>query len=330
MLKTVKVQRQIAAVGRLCAALCYNTTMGNYYRQKTLISGISSDKSPYLKHSDKLGNTLILRSSYKITDMCNYCDIKYFSSLDSSNMSGKSEEENNNLKSLKECQEEMEIPSYVQPQYLYFHPPCQLETRIAVMSNFEVIQDYINEEEEAVLVKEVEPHLRRLKYQFDHWDDAIHGFRETERSRWGKASSNILSRMHQYAFCTGEQLPQVHVLDLAKDGVIKPHVDSVRFCGSIICGLCLLSDAVMRLVHVQNKDQVVDIFLQRRSLYVMKDECRYKYSHEVLGEKESYFGAIPVPRERRISVICRNYPTECGQVHPSTAGTSSVKYCTNT
>nr|XP_053639416.1 uncharacterized protein LOC128693669 isoform X1 [Cherax quadricarinatus] len=273
MLKTVKVQRQIAAVGRLCAALCYNTTMGNYYRQKTLISGISSDKSPYLKHSDKLGNTLILRSSYKITDMCNYCDIKYFSSLDSSNMSGKSEEENNNLKSLKECQEEMEIPSYVQPQYLYFHPPCQLETRIAVMSNFEVIQDYINEEEEAVLVKEVEPHLRRLKYQFDHWDD---------------------------------------------------------FCGSIICGLCLLSDAVMRLVHVQNKDQVVDIFLQRRSLYVMKDECRYKYSHEVLGEKESYFGAIPVPRERRISVICRNYPTECGQVHPSTAGTSSVKYCTNT
>lgn len=62
---------------------------------------------------------------------------------------------------------------------------------------------------------------------------AIHGFRETERSRWGKASTDILCRMRQYAFPEEkQQLPQIHVLDLAKTGVIKPHVDSVRVRGN--------------------------------------------------------------------------------------------------
>lgn len=48
------------------------------------------------------------------------------------------------------------------------------------------------------------------------------------------------------------------------------HFLYVQFCGNIICGVSLLSDAVMRLVNVEYKDQVVDILLRRRSLYIMK------------------------------------------------------------
>ncbi|XP_042222656.1 alpha-ketoglutarate-dependent dioxygenase alkB homolog 7, mitochondrial-like [Homarus americanus] len=199
------------------------------------------------------------------------------------------------------------------PEYFYFHASCSSNTRSSINSSFEVVNNFVSEDEEEVLMKEIEPHLKRLKYEYNHWDDAIHGFRETERSRWGEASAHILTRIRQYAFPTTEhQLPQSHILDLAKTGVIKPHVDSVKFCGNIICGLCLLSDAVMRLVHVEHHDQVIDINLRRRSLYVMKDESRYKYTHEVLGAKESYFGSQQVPRERRVSIMCRNSATQDG------------------
>jgi alkylated DNA repair protein alkB family protein 7 len=34
-----------------------------------------------------------------------------------------------------------------------------------------VIEDFLNEEEEQSLHEEVEPYMRRLRYEFDHWDD---------------------------------------------------------------------------------------------------------------------------------------------------------------
>ena len=40
-----------------------------------------------------------------------------------------------------------------------------------VVGNLEVREDFITEEEESFLLKEVEPYLKRQKYQFDHWDD---------------------------------------------------------------------------------------------------------------------------------------------------------------
>lgn len=90
-----------------------------------------------------------------------------------------------------------------------------------------VLEDFISEEEEQTLLQEIEPYLKRMRYEFDHWDDAIHGYRETERKHWYPANRAIFDRVKELAF-KGETLPYIHVLDLAKEGVIKPHVDSVR------------------------------------------------------------------------------------------------------
>ena len=40
-----------------------------------------------------------------------------------------------------------------------------------VIGNLEICEDFVSEDEEGVLLKEVEPYLKRQKYQFDHWDD---------------------------------------------------------------------------------------------------------------------------------------------------------------
>lgn len=64
----------------------------------------------------------------------------------------------------------------------------------------------------------------------------------------------------------------------------------------------------MRLVLDLNKDLYADVLLQRRSLYVMKGTARFDYTHEILKNEESVFKGKKVPKDRRISVICRNEP----------------------
>ncbi|XP_066201274.1 alpha-ketoglutarate-dependent dioxygenase alkB homolog 7, mitochondrial [Saccopteryx leptura] len=168
---------------------------------------------------------------------------------------------------------------------------------------------FLSAEEEETLSRELEPELHRRRYEFDHWDSAIHGFRETEKSRWSEASRAILRRVQETAFGPGQTLlPSVHVLDLEPRGYIKPHVDSIKFCGATIAGLSLLSPSVMRLVHTQEPGEWLELLLEPGSLYILRDSARYDYSHEILRDEESFFGERRVPRGRRISVICRSLP----------------------
>ncbi|KAI3359976.1 hypothetical protein L3Q82_014307 [Scortum barcoo] len=185
------------------------------------------------------------------------------------------------------------------------------ELVLSVGSQVEVRASFITEEEEGALLKELEPGLRKKRYEFDHWDDAIHGYRETERLRWGEACEEILTRVRSVAFPEGSPLlGPVHILDLDKAGYIKAHIDSVKFCGSTIAGLSLLSDSIMRLVKEDAPSEWLNLLLPRRSLYILRDEARYNFTHEILKDEESVFNGQRVPRLRRISVICRNLPAE--------------------
>ncbi|XP_075062707.1 alpha-ketoglutarate-dependent dioxygenase alkB homolog 7, mitochondrial [Mixophyes fleayi] len=169
--------------------------------------------------------------------------------------------------------------------------------------------DFVSAEEEAALCGELEPVLRKRRYERGHWDEAIHGFRELERLQWSPGCTAVLQRVRDKAFTPDEaQLSLVHVLDLQKEGYIKPHVDSVKFCGSTIAGICLLSSSVMRLACVDNPEERADLLLPRRCLYIISGAARYKFTHEILRDEESYFSGVPVHRERRISIICRNLP----------------------
>lgn len=179
-----------------------------------------------------------------------------------------------------------------------------------VSESFHVYEDFISEDEERSLVTEVEPYLKRLKYEHDHWDDAINGYRETEKRDWSPENRAALQRMRALAFAPDDvQLEYVHVLDVMPDGVIRPHIDSVRFCGSTIAALSLLSSGVLRLTHHKDKTHFADVLLARRSMYIMQSAARYDYTHELLPNDQSLFKGQKVERTRRISVICRSEPS---------------------
>ncbi|XP_065657427.1 alpha-ketoglutarate-dependent dioxygenase alkB homolog 7, mitochondrial-like isoform X2 [Hydra vulgaris] len=138
-----------------------------------------------------------------------------------------------------------------------------------------IYERFITEEEENHFEKEVSLSFRRKKYEYGHWDGAIEGFREVEKTIWSKECQLILDRIANKVF--GDDIdsmqPFTHVLDLAKNGYIKPHTDSVKFCGSKIAGLCLLSSAVMRFVNSSNSELSIDVLMPRYCLYVMRT-CR--------------------------------------------------------
>ena len=49
---------------------------------------------------------------------------------------------------------------------------------------------------------------------------------------------------------------------------LKNHVDSIKFSGGLVAGLCLLSPCVMRLTH-EKTGAIADLFLPQRSFYAL-------------------------------------------------------------
>ncbi|XP_063220252.1 alpha-ketoglutarate-dependent dioxygenase alkB homolog 7, mitochondrial [Bacillus rossius redtenbacheri] len=193
--------------------------------------------------------------------------------------------------------------------YVSFGGVWDINLQKVFCKDMQVIFDFLSEKDEKSLVEEAEKLLKRLRYEYDHWDNAIHGYRETEHLHWNEYNMGILKRVQKTAFHSETQdMKLVHILDLAENGFIKPHVDSIKFCGNTIAGLSLLSDSVMRLCHTVEKDKVVDVLLKQRSLYIMKGIARYEYTHEILGSNVPNLMNYTVHKSRRVSVICRSMP----------------------
>lgn len=180
--------------------------------------------------------------------------------------------------------------------------PSDLRSRF--QNYFEVRGCFISLSEEECLLKEVEPVLKRMRYEFDHWDNAIQGFREIERLKWNDLNTKILTRIRNYVFRDSPSISLVHVLDLSDQGHIKPHIDSVRFCGDIIAGLNLLTNAVMRLV--KDNSYYCDVLLKRRDMYIMRGPARYEFTHEILPLEKSIFRGSQIEKKRRLSLILRS------------------------
>lgn len=140
------------------------------------------------------------------------------------------------------------------PKWIDLQENWPAADRKTFLTDMLIMEDFLTPEEEQKLIEEVDPYMQRLRYEFDHWDDvsaffgaifirlcnehslsgrlcyftqAIHGFRETERQKWYPHNRDVINRVNAAAFSTGI-MPYIHVLDLADEGVIKPHVDSSR------------------------------------------------------------------------------------------------------
>lgn len=175
---------------------------------------------------------------------------------------------------------------------------------VHLQQGFDLTTDFITEKEEETILHEINHKLMRRKYNAGHWDGAIVSYREMEKMDWNPANSTIMKRFEKHVFKSEEEcLSATHVLDLHEDGYIKPHIDSIKFCGATVSGLSLLSDAVMRFKL--DEKNYSDVLIPRFSVYTMSNDIRYKYTHEILPNIASISGR-DVKRTRRITVMKRS------------------------
>ncbi|NXV58519.1 ALKB7 dioxygenase, partial [Molothrus ater] len=153
------------------------------------------------------------------------------------------------------------------PGLVRFSSP-ELERRLRGLAG--VRGGFVSEEEAAELLREVEPALRRGRYQRDHWDRAISGYRETERDLGGVLGGSLLPRVAPSFPPHAPPRPRAHVLDLEPGGAVGPHVDSTKFCGCTIAGLSLLSSSVLRLRSLRDPRDHLELLLEPGSLYVLR------------------------------------------------------------
>eukprot|EP00586_Coscinodiscus_wailesii_P013203 CAMPEP_0172506632 /NCGR_PEP_ID=MMETSP1066-20121228/196809_1 /TAXON_ID=671091 /ORGANISM="Coscinodiscus wailesii, Strain CCMP2513" /LENGTH=237 /DNA_ID=CAMNT_0013283741 /DNA_START=74 /DNA_END=787 /DNA_ORIENTATION=- len=198
-----------------------------------------------------------------------------------------------------------------------FAPP-NFETESAV-----VYHSIISSDEAASLIMDIEPRMKRRRYEKGHWDAVIKGYKEIEFGGFDllNGSLDAMSRIKKILakeYGVMNWLP-CHVIDLKEDGELTAHVDSVRFSGGIVAGLSLMSPSVMRLrpdaTPLDDKSSDVDnghvdLYLPPLSLYVLSGVSRYEYTHELLPTnsifQESMSREFNVTRGRRISIIFRD------------------------
>ena len=108
-------------------------------------------------------------------------------------------------------------------------------------------------------------------YDQGHYDGVIKNYREMHVSSWPEDQPRLfelLSRLRQFH---PEEPIQYHLLHLASDGEIHPHVDHLEAFGSWIVGVSLGSNRILRL-EKEAFDRAIlhDVILPSGSVYMQK------------------------------------------------------------
>lgn len=206
----------------------------------------------------------------------------------------------------------------------YFHivsSPEEYDFQETLINEVKVHSNYITESEERTLLDEIDEAFHQIRYESSDVFGYTADYRQVEKTLWN-SSANIIKKIKNFVFPPGHSRYDFEqVVDYQPSGFMRSHIDDEETCGNIVAGLSLLSDCVMRLayeddrvvtlrrgVSMQRKDRliIVDVLLKRRSLYVMKDTMRYKFTHEILNKDDSLFKGKRIQRGRRIAVMFRN------------------------
>jgi len=86
---------------------------------------------------------------------------------------------------------------------------------------------------------------------------------------------------------------------------IAPHIDCEPCFGDTIISLSLGSSCIMNFEKEPHSKNKTEIFVEPRTLLVMKEESRYDWYHGISPRKTDKFNGEAIKRDRRISITFR-------------------------
>lgn len=168
--------------------------------------------------------------------------------------------------------------------------------------------DFIDEELEKQLLTEIDNQIwavdysRRLQY---------YGYRNELESPYDLIPFPVpipptIYQLSEKLVSTGilqYQPDQVIINEYVPGEGIKPHKDRAYYENQI-CGVNLGSGCVMRFIKGANLE-VIDVEIPRRSMYIMQDDSRKKWSHGIPPRKKDKLNGEFQHRQRRVSITYR-------------------------
>jgi alkylated DNA repair dioxygenase AlkB len=179
-----------------------------------------------------------------------------------------------------------------------------------IIQGIRFLPEFISLEEEAALLKEIgrmEPEdwccdLKRrtahfgYKYNYESRNAAV---KIGELPEW---QERIQSRIEAACGCESPFNQLILNEYLPGQGISK-HVDSPSAFGNTVVSLSLGSAASMVF---RRGNEAVPVYLPRRSVVILQDDARYKWTHEIPSRKTDVVDGKRVPRETRVSLTYRS------------------------
>jgi alkylated DNA repair dioxygenase AlkB len=89
-----------------------------------------------------------------------------------------------------------------------------------------------------------------------------------------------------------------------------PHIDQLNFWDNWVVGVSFGSGCTFQFTKEKNNNNKISFYMPHCSIYIMIDEARYLWKHEMIFSPiDNYYGEI-IPRTKRISLTFRTMNDE--------------------
>ncbi|KAI6150914.1 hypothetical protein BKA82DRAFT_4121461 [Pisolithus tinctorius] len=144
---------------------------------------------------------------------------------------------------------------------------------------------------------------RLYTFQKGHYDNVIRDYREMHLSSWGESQtldlSRVLNRLHTLY---PSENTQTHILHLASEGEILPHIDNIFSSGRWILAVSLGAARVLRMEENTLTPKKFDVLLTSGSVYLQRDDVRYHWKHSLTRPH----GSMNTVDGQRVSIVVRD------------------------
>jgi len=176
------------------------------------------------------------------------------------------------------------------------------------INGFTLIENYLIPEEEQNLITQINnqkwvvDYQRRLQY-YNYRNELIKPYALIPiPNPIPDFLNKIIDKMINDKIITNR--PDQIIINEYKPGDgLKPHFDRKDYFSNEIVGVSLGSTTTLEFSNGSDKSNV---FLPRRSLYILKDDARYLWKHGIVPKKYDVVNGIKVTRQTRISITFRN------------------------
>lgn len=185
-----------------------------------------------------------------------------------------------------------------------------------VIPGLELYPNFITEKEEKELIKFIDnsPWLNDLKRRVQHY-----GYKYDYRAR-KIDNSFYLGELPNWCKVLYQKMIDKNIIDFVPDQAIineyeigqgiSSHIDCEPCFGDTIISLSLNSSCVINFEKHLNSKHKIGIFVEPKTLLVMKKESRFDWFHGIPQRKSDKFNNEITKRERRISITFRKVITE--------------------